>query len=110
MMHLKNKNKLQPQNDYVSIFEQILSPSFFSAWFLSRHQLRHANTYIIQLTPVYRGFSVADYIKYLSYLLSLTIYIYSFFRIIFLTINLIHPVNFSFGRKPEHPEKTHDFR
>jgi hypothetical protein len=23
---------------------------------------------------------------------------------------LTHPVNFSCGRKPEHPEKTHDFR
>jgi hypothetical protein len=23
---------------------------------------------------------------------------------------LIHPVNFACGRKPEHPEKTHDFR
>ena len=36
------------------------------------------------------GLSVADYIKYLSYLLSLTVYIY-IFLIIFLTINPCPP-------------------
>jgi hypothetical protein len=29
----------------------------------------------------------------------------------FLTVFILtHPVNFLCGRKPEHPEKTHDFR
>ena len=61
------------------------------------------------------GFSVADYMKYLSYLLSLrtlTICIYKFYRHYIPNYYpiLTHPVNFPCGRKPENPEKTHDFR
>ena len=39
-------------------------------------------------------------------------YLYlQFFLIIFLTINPItHSINFPCGRKPENPDKTHDFR
>ena len=91
------------------------------------------HTYILAHFPL-RDFSVADYIKYLSYQLYLTIYVneskapqaaairpipklptilnylyLQFFLIIFLTINPNHPVNFPCGRKPENPEKTHDF-
>ena len=38
-------------------------------------------------------------------------YLYlQFSLIIFLTVNPNHPVIFPCGRKPENPEKTHDFR
>ena len=55
---------------------------------------------------------MVDYMKILSYLLSLTIYIYTFCRHYLLNYYpiLTHPVNFPCGRKPENPEKTHDFR
>jgi hypothetical protein len=47
-----------------------------------------------------------------NYLLSLEDY-FIFYKngdITFLTAFILtHPVNFSCGRKPEHPEKTHDF-
>ena len=39
------------------------------------------------------------------------IYLYNNCDITFFSVfMLIHPVNFPRGRKPEHPEKTHDFR
>ena len=38
------------------------------------------------------------------------IYFYNNCDITFLTVFILtHPVNFPCGRKPEHPEKTHDF-
>ena len=56
-----------------------------------------------------RGFSVVDYIKYLSYLLSLTVHT----CLTHLSI-LTHPVNFPCGSqrtwKPENSEKSHNFR
>ena len=65
---------------------------------------------VIHLTAL-TDFSVADYMKNLSYLFSLTIYIYKFYRHYFPNYYpiLTHPVNFPCGRKPENEEKTHDF-
>ena len=63
------------------------------------------------------GFSVANYMKNQSYLLSLPIYmyilyIYKFYRHYFPNYYpiLTHPVNSPCGRKSENLEKTHDFR
>ena len=63
------------------------------------------------------GFSVANYMKNQSYLLSLPIYmyilyIYKFYRHYFPNYYpiLTHPVNFPCGKKLENPEKTHNFR
>ena len=57
---------------------------------------------VIQLTPQW-GFSVADYIK-----------CYAYFKpklAIFTTIEIYFPpCQLPCGRKPERPEKTHDFR
>jgi hypothetical protein len=47
-------------------------------------------------------------IIYLAYRL---FYLYNNCGITFSTVFILtHPVNFPCGRKPEHPEKTHDFR
>jgi hypothetical protein len=57
---------------------------------------------------------MTDYIKYyayLYYLLGQTNDLYNNCDITFLTMFILtHPVNFPYGRKPEHLEKTHDFR
>ena len=49
-----------------------------------------------------------------NYILSLDFYFYNNCDITFLTVfiltDLTDPVNFPCGRKPERPEKTHDFR
>jgi hypothetical protein len=70
---------------------------------------------IIRLTPHW-DFSVTDYVVgYHAYAhvpyLALTIYLYNNCDITFLTVFILtHPVNSPCGRKPERPDKTHDFR
>ena len=67
---------------------------------------------IIQLTPQW-DFSVTDYVKYYAHVtyLGQIIYLYNSQYIIFLTAFILtHPANLPSGRKPERPEKTHDFR
>ena len=55
--------------------------------------------------------SVVAYIKYLNYLLSLTIYIYRFYPLIFLTINPNPPCQLSLWEETgEHAEKAHNFQ
>ena len=64
------------------------------------------HTYIYYSAHSPRGFSVADYIKYLN-----CMSIFTVFLIIFLTIYPNPPCQvFPCWRKPENPEKTHNFR
>jgi hypothetical protein len=55
---------------------------------------------------------ISSIIRFPNYILRLDyFYIYNNCDITFLTVFVLtHPVNFPCGRKPEHPEKTHDFR
>jgi hypothetical protein len=69
---------------------------------------------IIQLTPhwVFSDwlYQVLRLLTYLTYLAQ-TIYLYNNHDITFwTTFILTHPANLPRGRKPERPEKTHDFR
>jgi hypothetical protein len=71
---------------------------------------------IIQLTPHW-DFSVTDYIKYYAYLCYLLSLDYSYLQQLWYYLiyfpNYVYPnppVNIPCGRKPERPEKTHDFR
>jgi hypothetical protein len=50
-------------------------------------------------------------IYFVIILTTYAIYLYNNWDLTLLTVFILtHPVNFPCGRKPEHPEKTHDFR
>jgi hypothetical protein len=74
----------------------------------------YIHAYITQHTP-YQGFSVTGYIragtgvKQTEKTVSLQM-AYTSLMICPWPMCLTHPVNFPCGRKPEYPEKTHDFR
>jgi hypothetical protein len=56
---------------------------------------------------------MTDYIEYYAYLghLRSLDYLYNNCVITFLTVFILtHPANLPCGKKPERPEKTHDFR
>ena len=80
-------------------------------WQKYRFVCVHLCTSVIQLTPL-PAFSGRLLEEPKLHLLSLTIYIYKFYRHYFPNYYpiLTHPVNFPCGRKSENPEKTHDFR
>ena len=71
----------------------------------------YKDTNPINPNPKHALYYSTVYIKYLSYLLSLTNPMFTVFLRYFPTKLLIltQHVNFPYGRKAENPEKTHDF-
>jgi hypothetical protein len=58
----------------------------------------------MRFTPVLDAYLI-------TYLACRLFYLYNNCDITFLTVFILtHPVNFTCGRKPEHPGKTHGFR